>query len=126
MNVIKTRKAPLKKLEIHGSPKSLSESFLSSSPSNTPMQCSSNHPDKVTNTPDSAKKAKGDWLSNLDRQFQVIVIGGLEAAVRDKVCKSIASGAQLGFKENQAIIHSLCYHMYSYIGCQRPDPALCR
>ena len=121
--MIKTKKAPPRMIDEN----SLNESiFSASSPSNTPVQSSYDNSTKVTTTPDSTKKAKGDWLSNLDRQFKEIVIGGLEAAVRDKVLKSIASGAQLGFKENQAIIHSVCYHMYGYIGSQRPDPSLCR
>ena len=123
--MIKTKNAPPKKLdEVQGSPSTVNESLFSASPSSTP-QSSHAKPNMVTTTPDSTKKAKGDWLSNLDGQFKDIVIGGLEAAVRDKVLTSIGSGTRLGFRENQAIVHSACYHMYGYIGCQRPDPALC-
>ena len=81
---------------------------------------------RVLNDGEVRSSSKHEWLSDFFTNFHSIVIGGLEAGMRDIVQKSINEKTQLRGKENQAVINSINHHIFKYIGKQRPDKALCR
>ena len=81
---------------------------------------------RVVNDGEVRSSSKNEWLFDFSTNFHAIVLGGLEAGMRDKVQKSINEKTQLRGKENQAVINSCNHHIYKYIGKQRPDKALCR
>ena len=70
--------------------------------------------------------AKDDWLSQFKSNFHTIVLNGLKAALRPSVSKKFSDHEQLNAAENQAVICAVCYHIFEYIGRQRPEKDLCR
>ena len=70
--------------------------------------------------------SKQEWLSNLNQHFVEIVVGGLEVSLRQKVAEKIEKKTKLNPKENMSLIHSINFHIFQFIGKQRPDNSLCR
>ena len=94
--------------------------------SSASVASSSSASEASASSPQANKMAKSQFLSIFDKEFNKIVIGGLEASLRDRVAENVKNHVRLPFKQNMAIIHSVNFHIFGYIGCQRPDPGLCR
>ena len=70
--------------------------------------------------------SKQEWLSDLNRDFVGIVVGGLEVGLRAQVEDNIQKKVKMAPRQNMALIHSINHHIYQFIGKQRPDSSLCR
>ena len=70
--------------------------------------------------------SKQEWLSDLNQDFEDIVVGGLEVGLRGQVEDNIKMKVKMTPKQNMALIHSINHHIYKFIGKQRPDSSLCR
>ena len=67
-----------------------------------------------------------EWLSNLSRNFESIVLGGMSASLWDEVTKTLSNNGELKGKQNQAVINSVNHHLFQFIGRQRPESSLSR
>ena len=67
-----------------------------------------------------------EWLSNLSRNFESIVLGGMSASLWDEVTKTLLNNGELKGKQNQAVINSVNHHLFQFIGRQRPESSLSR
>ena len=72
-------------------------------------------------------RSLAEFLTNVDKDFDVLVIGGLESGLRNSVMAKLQSiNAALTPRENISIIHALNQVYYNEYGNKRPDPKTCQ
>ena len=71
-------------------------------------------------------RSLGEFLSNVDKNFEAIVIGGLEAGMRKSVGEKMKNKQELLAKENMGIVHALNQVVFDEYGAERPDPKVCQ
>ena len=71
-------------------------------------------------------RSLAEFLTNVDKDFDVLVIGGLESGLRNSVMAKLQSINALTPRENISIIHALNQVYYNEYGNKRPDPKTCQ
>ena len=71
-------------------------------------------------------RSLGEFLSNVDKNFEAIVIGGLEGGMRKSVGEKMKNKQELLPKENIGIVHALNQVVFDEYGAERPDPKVCQ
>ena len=83
-------------------------------------------PGSSSNPPGVLSLSKLEWLADFSLRFTEIVVGGIEASLRQKVGTCIKEKMPLKGKLNQAVINSVIHHTFEFNGCHRPSKDLCR
>ena len=94
---------------------------------NDDVTCSSKEiPSSSGTSRGSLSKTRQEWLSNMDKSFVKIIVGDLQASMREQVKKNIQDRKKLTPNQNKAVIASVNHQIHLFIGKQRPDAELCR
>lgn len=80
----------------------------------------------VLKSPKTKYRSTGEFLMNVDVNFESIVIEGLESGLRGAVIQKLMDKKNLNEKENMAIVHSVNQAVFDNYGAARPDPKFCQ
>ena len=67
-----------------------------------------------------------DWIKHFDQHFIAILLDNMQATTRVETGISIRKHEKLSPKNNSAVINSINFHAFKFIGAVRPDASLCR
>ena len=71
-------------------------------------------------------RSLGEFLQNVDDNFEKVVIDGMEAGLRKSIKNKLKNNEELIAKENMALVHALNQVLFDEYGPKRPDTRLCQ
>ena len=66
-----------------------------------------------------------EFVTDIENNFEVKIIGGLEAGLRSSVSDKMKSNVPLLPKENNAVVNSILQAVFDQYGPERPDKKFC-